>query len=386
MRGDDESAYATAVLLNRAWKACEAEAKARGFAIPPEPPGLGLHGEGGETKPEFYFPFLNTFPALLRDQERRHFRKAPLLDPAKTAYKEERIEALIGQLENICARPSGRYSADYSVSGSLVVQALVKEGWDAVGPLLDCYEHDERLTGVIPASHAGPRADLTILDVRSAAYAALESLIETPQFAPPYSDRKTAREEEAARTTSAQGVRKYWDKYRGLSRDERLFAILRDDNGQWLEAASIMVQPTNKPVMPLVSWGYPWGLPLDFADATRMLGEPLRVKENPSVTELLIKRVHNTLERGKDSADDAGALNGACNLAFCLTKWDGQAGLGVLQELYACAFQKLAPTHYSSLCSHMDLAGQLSAMVQLRASGRVQTRKPTLFKPQPSNL
>jgi hypothetical protein len=367
MRGDDEVAYATAVLLNRAWKACEMEAKTRGFTIPPVTPGSGLHGEGGETKPEFYFPFLNTFPALLRDQERRHFRKLPLLDPAKAANKEERIEALIGQLENICARPSGRYSADYSVSGSPVVQALVREGWDAIGPLLDCYEHDERLTRVIPASHTGPRADLTVLGVRSAAYAALERLIETPQFASPYPARTTAQEEEAARKTSAQGIREYWKKYRGLSREERLFAILRDDNDQWLEAASIIVQPNNKPVMPLVSWGYPWGLPLDVADATRMLGEPLRVKEKPSVTELLIKRIHDVLERGKDSADDAGALNGACNLAFCLTKWDGQAGLGVLQELCAGAFQKLAPTHYSSLCSHMDLAGQLSAMIQLRA-------------------
>ena len=244
------------------------------------------------------------------------------------------------------------------------ISVTVKEG---LTPLLDCYEHDERLTRVIPASHTGPRADLTIVDVRSAAYAALESLIETPQFAPPYPARTTAQEEEAARKTSAQGIQEYWKKYRGLSRDERIFAILRDDNGQWLEAASIIVQPTNKPVMPLVSWGYPWGLPLDVADATRMLGESLRVKEKPSVTELLIKRIHDVLERGKDSADDAGALNGACNLAFCLTKWDGQAGLGVLQELCAGAFQKLAPTHYSSLCSHMDLAGQLSAMVQLRA-------------------
>jgi hypothetical protein len=216
-------------------------------------------------------------------------------------------------------------------------------------------------------SHTGPTADLKIVDVRSAAYAALEGIIETPQFAPPYSAGKTVQEEESARNASAKGIREYWKKYRGLTRVERLSAILKDDNGSWLEAASIIVQPTNKPVMPLVSWGYPWGLPLDFADRTRMLGEPLRAKGNPSVTELLIKRIHNTLERGKDSADDAGALNGACNLAFCLTKWDGQAGLGVLQELCASAFQKLAPTHYSSLCSHMDLAGQLSAMVQLRA-------------------
>ena len=366
MRGDDEVAYATAVLLNRAWKACEMEARTRGLPIPALPPGF-MRAGSDETKPNSYFPFLEAFPTLLRDQERRHFRKAPLHGAGTGASKEERIGALVGQLENVRAQPTGHYAVNYSLSESPVVQTLVKEGWDAIGPLLECYEHDERLTRVIPMSHTGPTADLRIVHVRSAAYAALEGIIETPQFAPPYSAGKTVQEEESARNASAQGIREYWKKYRGLTREERLLAILKDDNGQWLEAASIIVRPTDKPVMPLVSWGYPWGLPLDFADRTRMLGEPLRVRGNPSVTELVIKRIHNTLERGKDSADDAGALNGACNLAFCLTKWDGQAGLGVLQELCACAFQKLAPTNYRSLCSHMDLAGQLSAMTQLRA-------------------
>jgi hypothetical protein len=367
MLGDDDSAYATAVLLNKAWKACEAEARARGFPIPPLPPGPGLHGIGDEEKPDLYFAFLKTFPALLRDQELRHLRKAPLVDPTKATNKEDRIEALIGQLENVRARPLNRYFADYNFTGNPVVQALVGEGWDAIGPLLDCYERDECLTRVVPMSHTALRPDLTILDVRSAAYASLESIIETQQFAPPYSARNTSRGEEAARRASAQGIREYWLRHRGLSRDERLFAILKDDHGLWLEAASIIVQPTNKPVIPLVSWSYPWRLPLDFADSTRMLGESLRVKANPSITELLIKRVYDTLEGGKNSADDAGALNGAGDLAFCLAKWDAQAGLGVLKELCAFAFQKLAATNYSSLCSHMDLAGQLSVMVQLRA-------------------
>lgn len=366
VRGDDEVAYATAVLLNRALKACEAEARTRGLPIPALPQGF-MRARSEETEPNSYFPFLEAFPTLLRDQERRHFRKAPLRDAGMAASKEERIKALIGQLENVCARPTGRYAVSYSLSESPVVQALVKEGWDSIGHLLDCYEHDERLTRVIPMSHTGPTADLRIVEVRSAAYAALEGIIETPQFAPPYSAGKDAQEGESARKASAEGIREYWRKYRGLSREERLFAILKDDNGQWLEAASVIVQPTNKPIMPLVSWGYPWALPLDFADRTPMLGESLRVKENPSVTELLTKRTHDTLEQGRDSADDAGALNGACNLAFCLTKWDAQAGLGVLQELCASAFQKLAPTNSSSLGSHMDLAGQLSAMTQLRA-------------------
>jgi hypothetical protein len=365
-RGDDDVAYATVVLLNRALKACEAEARNRGLPVPaPAPRFMGTRS--GKITPNSYFPFLEAFPTLLRDQERRHSKRAPLRDAGTAASKEERIEALIGQLENVRAQPTGRYAASYSVSDSPIVRALVKEGWDAIGPLLVCYEHDERLTRVIPMSHTGPSADLRIVDVLSAAYAALEGIIETPQFAPPYSAGENAQEGESARKASAQGIREYWRKYRGLSRDERLFAILKDDKGQWLEAASVIIQPSNRPVMPLVPWGYPWALPLDFADKTRMLGEALRVKENPSLGELLIKRIHDTLERGRGSADDASGLNGACNLALCLTKWDAQTGLGVLQELCAGAFPKLAPTNDSSLCSHLDLAGQLSAMTQLRA-------------------
>jgi hypothetical protein len=243
MRGNDEVAYATAVLLNRAWKACEAEARTRRLPIPALPPGF-MRAGSDETKPNSYFPGLEAFPPLLRDQERRHLRKAPLRDAATAASKEERIEALIGQLENVCARSTGRYLFNYSLSESPVIQDLVKEGWGAVGPLLDCYEHDERLTRVIPMSHTGPTADLRIIDVRSGAYAALERIIETPQFAVPYSARTTAQEEEAARKASAKGIREYWKKYRGLPRDERLLTILKDDNGQWLEAASIIVQTT----------------------------------------------------------------------------------------------------------------------------------------------
>ncbi|HLZ53656.1 MAG TPA: hypothetical protein VKS19_04175 [Verrucomicrobiae bacterium] len=366
MRGDDDLAYVTAITLDKARKSCEAEAKARGFELQPTPLGPGGHAVSDAPKREYYFPFLKTFPPLLQDQERRHQRKTPPRDPAAATNKEERTAALIDQLENVSARQTGRYAADYSLTGSPTVQALISEGWDAIEPLLNCYENDERLTRIIPVSHSGERTDRMIVDVRSAAYAALEGIIETLQFAPQFSGKETLEEKNAIYTASASAIRSYFEKYRGLSRAERLYQILKDDHGQWLETASIIVQATNKPIMPLVSWGYPWDLPLNLEDTTPMLGEPLRARTNPSVTELLIKRIEDTLDRGKDNMDDAGGLEGACDLAFCFAKWDPEAALKTIQTLSALTFEKLAPTNYRSFVSHMDLAGQLPELVMFR--------------------
>jgi hypothetical protein len=367
IRGDDELAYTTAITLAKARELCEAGTKARGIEPQSVLPGSRLHGVNDGTQRELYYPFLKIFPLLLKDQERRHARQTPLRDPATIANQGERIAALIGQLENISIRKTSLYSAEYDLSGSSTVHALIGESWDAVEPLLQCYEQDERLTRIVHAVYTGERYDRIITDVRSAAYVALEGIIETPQFAPDFSRSATPAEREAIYKVSASKIRDYANKYRGLSREDRLYAILKDDNGQWLEAASVIVQPTNNPVLPLASWPYPWILPLNLEDSTRMLGEALRAKSNPSVTELLIKRIGDTLERGKRSENDAIGLNGGCNLGFCLAKWDPQAALKIFPKLCDLSFSKLSPNNYKSYCSHEDLAGQLPVMIQFRA-------------------
>lgn len=350
MRGDDELAYATAITLDKARNICEAEAKARGFELQPTPLGPGGHAISDMPKREFYFPFLKTFPALLQDQERRHQRTTPLRNPITAANKDERIEALIDQLENISARQTGRFAADYSLSGSPTVETIINEGWDAIEPFLQCYENDERLTRIVPVNHFGSRTDRTIVDVRSAAYAALEGIIETPQFAPQFSGKETSEEKQAIYKSSSGAIHDYWKKYLGLSREERLYEILNDDHGhQWLEAASIIVQATNKAIMPVISWHpVPWGLPLSLNETVPVRGEPLRSKSNPSVSALMIKRVGDLNESGKNREDDASALNDACDMAFCLAKWDSNTALKTFQTLSEISFSKLSPTNYRS--------------------------------------
>lgn len=346
MRGDDDQAYAIAITLDKTRKSCEAEAKVRGFELQPTPLGGGIHSIVEASKCEFYFPFLKTFPPLLQDQERRHQRKSPLRDPITAKNKAERIAALIDQLENVTARQRNQYSAYFDLVGDMTVQALISQGWDAIEPLLQCYDQDERLTRIVPVDFDGERTDRTIIDVRSAAYTALESIIETPQFAPQFSRENTPQEREAIYKASAFGIRNYWNKYRGFSKDERLYAILKDDHGQWLEAAALIVQATN--------------------DTAAI--KSLHSKSNPPITDLLVRRIQATISRGSSNGDDASLLNDACNLAFQLAQWDPKAALKTMQVLSAFSFETLAPTNYKSFVSHMDLAGQLPNLVIFRES------------------
>lgn len=366
MRGDDPLAYDLVTSLEKTRVFCEAEANARGFELQPSLPGSGLHS-ARDSRREFYYPFLKTFPLFLTDQRRRHARQTPLRDPAAATNKADRIAALIDQLENVAARPVNEYWADVDLPGDPTVKALIAEGWDAIESLLQCYEHDARLTRIVPTSFFDWPPPLTPVEVRSAAYTAIEGIIKTPQFAPQFSRNNTTDEKEAIYKASATNIREYVKKYSGTTDDERLFAILKDDHGNWLEAATAIVQPASRPVMPLIEWRYPWGLPFSLEDKTQMHGGSLKAKSNPSVTELLVKRIDDTLGREKDDDDDANALNGACNLLFCLAKWDPPIAIKTAQKLSALSEATLSPGNYRSYCSHMDLAGQFAVISEFRA-------------------
>jgi hypothetical protein len=88
---------------------------------------------------------------------------------------------------------------------------------------------------------------------------------------------------------------------------------------------------------------------------------------------LLNKRIETlaALSAGKSAeggaVDDASDLNVACDLAFCLAKWDRTAGAGTFRRLTDLAYTKLDPGKHSSLVSHMTLSAQLAALVSVRA-------------------
>jgi hypothetical protein len=354
--GDDELAYATAITLENARKLCEAEAKARGFELPPTPLGMGPYGPD-DIKREYYYPFLRHFSSLFEDQIRRHQRQTPLPDPAAAKSKDERIAALIGQLENVAG-------SNYSSA----IKALVAEGWDAIEPVLQSYENDRRLTRFAPVNWQEAQTERNVVEVRSAAYAILEGILETPQFAPQLTRNDTVAESEDRFKASALAIREYWNRYRGLSQNERLYAILREDHGNWNEAAAILVQPTNQPVMPTARWTLvPQDWPLNPTNATPIRGESLRANGNPSVTDLIIKRIHDCATRQPENGDVASQVDNACDLAISLARWDPAAAVRQCQWVSTLAFEILAPSSITGYVSHSDLAGHLPTMIMFLA-------------------
>jgi hypothetical protein len=307
---------------------------------------------------------------VLKDQQRRHERKMPLPDPASVTNRAERVAALIDQLENIPGQDG------YDLLKSPIVQALVREGWDAAPPLIQCFEKDDRLTRIVPVARAGggswqSRAERRIVGVREPAYVALENILETGEFELERYATETTQEKQERCRRAADAMRQYWNKYQGLSREERLFSILKDDRAQLVQAASILVQPTNQLIVLLhryTVWSaVPWKLPISLDDHSPMYGESLRSRTNPSVTDLFVDRIHDLSHEISQIGDDAAPLNEACSLAFCLARWDRPAAVKQAAILCAISFQKLSPTNSSSLSSHMTLSSQLPALVDLRA-------------------
>jgi hypothetical protein len=65
--------------------------------------------------------------------------------------------------------------------------------------------------------------------------------------------------------------------------------------------------------------------------------------------------------------DDVSDLNQACDLVLCLGQWDSKAALKTIQVLTDLSLGKLDPKNRSSLSSHTQLAGQLPALIAVRA-------------------
>jgi hypothetical protein len=304
-RGDEKLALFTARQLASAQPQIEAACAARGIKQPQYPT------PDWRSKPGPYLGFLEQFPEILADLERRDKEGAhvSILTTGITNITDqsERIAALIHDLDLAAARQWGQ-PGWVNPSEDAIVGALIAEDDVAVEPLLDCLEHDKRLTRSVGFGRDFQRSR-TVISVGSCADVALKSILQ-------------------ANFSSAAEMRAYWDKYKNLEIEDRWFAILQDDSARarWQEAANNIVQPEN-------ITHFPGGLtvtrPAPTNAPVRLRGEPLRARSNPSVTELLSRRA---LEHPSD--DDASYdLSACCQFAECLAKWDPPAALEVAGTL-----------------------------------------------------
>jgi hypothetical protein len=308
MRGDETLALASARQLAEAQPDIEAEAARRGYRRPQS-------YSSQISKPTVlpYLNFLEQFPEILRDLERRA-HEAPRFSVTeselkKTTNQAERIQLLIHDLDLVQARQNGQ-PGGVNPSDDFMVAALISEGDAAVEPLLHCLETDQRLTRSV-SFHRDFFRRRHVLPVSVVAESALETILQT------------------GFTGGAPEIRAYWKRYGNLKLEDRWYEMLKDDSAgmeRWKEAAANIVRSEN---IAAYQNGSTRRMPTPTNDPVHLRGEVLRAKSNPSVSELLARRATQV----SDSRPESYQLSTACEIALALVDWDLRAAAPVSQAL-----------------------------------------------------
>ena len=283
----------------------------------------------GNDRPA-YFPFLRQLSELLADQERRAKVPANELSPPHGTDVAVRIATLIRNLDEIAMAQMMHFGN--SADGSALVQALVAQGEAAVEPLLAAIETDTRLTRTVTFGR-GNSIDRRVHPVLEPEFAALTGIFKTQQFS---GQQYQVESGTLSRQDLARSMREFWNKNRALSLTERWYRMLRDDSndfGRWSEAAASIVQPTDQ-VGRAVQGNSLRSLE---SSAARMKGEELRSRRDPSVSELMARRVLQIARAPRQQSIPHVELERACELALLLYRWDPKAALPVIPELWTQA-------------------------------------------------
>ncbi len=273
-------------------------------------PATPANQRRGEAPP--HFGTLQQYQTLLTDLTRRAAEPPRGPIPGPTAPAAERVAALIRDLDQSTGAGFGS-NGMYSATGSATEQALIREGDAAVEPLLQALETDQRLTRTIsyPGSRRGGD-DRSISPVYPAIYSALVGVFQTRVI--PGSDGSVQADNLAARRHEAAAMRAFWAKNRAVPELERCFRRLDDPKAaqaEWFDAAATLTQPA--------SWQDRNG-PLK--------GEPLRARTNPSITDLMARRVESIAGSGDLATQPVYQAN---RLAQILARWDPRGALPSLK-------------------------------------------------------
>ena len=266
---------------------------------------------------DYDFPaFLWQVPQLLADQERRA-REA--IAPVKPVENDE-VTALIRDLENMQVKQRGQ-PGGVALGMDERVKKLVALGDRAVEPLLDAYADESRLTRSIQFGrnfHRGREVKL----VSEAEWSALTSLLKGDA---------DLGEQKMTRAEFVAALRAHWREVKAIPAIERSYRILRDDSASpaaWREAALEITRPRN------VTFRDGWTITQNVPEAERTLtGEALRAHTDPSVTELLQRRIEQLNQRALAHAQDRDSesvMDTANDLTKILRAWDGNVGVPAL--------------------------------------------------------
>ncbi len=291
-RGDDALALSDSRRLTAFTNVAFAEAKA---CAPNE-----------ELTPRSFLEFLDLLPALLADQERRAAegpRPAVVcIGPGRQPDAAKRIAALIARLDE---------------SPHRIVQALIREGEPALEPLLECYATDRRLTRAIDTDYGvrGFSEFSRCSFVREEAWTAILCILHRMEIEPFASDDLP---KPATPAQEAAAIRDHLKTAKRRPLAERCFKLLAGDArpDEWVWAAERLTRET-APDRPLTAlWS---ASAFGFrGDRPPLVGEPLRRKADPPVTELLLRRIDQSEGRSHDE------------LIAALRAWEPQAARGPL--------------------------------------------------------
>jgi hypothetical protein len=306
MRGDEELALATARQLAEVQPKIEAECARRGFARPQD------WNSRNQNQPKPYLEFLGQLPQLLADLERRD-KEGGRVSVVQSGLQNitnqtERIAALIRDLDLVQARQWSQ-PGWVNLPEDPIVSALIQEGDPAVEPLLDCLDNDNRLTRSVGFGRDFFRGR-TVIPVHDAARVAVLTILQ------------------AGFGDGTAEIRAYWNKYKGMSLDERCYAILQDDSARnrWPEAAAHITQPETVTTFP---GGFSMTKTAPTNEPVRLRGEILRGKSNPSVSELMARRALEVPEADPNTYD----ISAACEMGLRLAAWDATAAGPVVKTL-----------------------------------------------------
>jgi hypothetical protein len=330
MRSDDQLALLSARALAPLQTGMEAEVDRRGLQG-------DYYVQSDPKQNPRYLIFLKSVPSLLRDQERRaNERQLPnsatrqlaiANDLSKRSPRSARIMALIRDLDEVRAYQSGQ-PGGVDLTEDATVKALIGEGEEAVEPLLAVLENDQRLTRSVQFGRDFFNGR-SILGVHKAAYVALTRILKTD-----FSGGDDLTQEDGRRVVVAE-IRQYWKAYRKTPIEERWYRILLDDHqslDQWRQAAARIVELADiGEISKNVTVTHRVTFPERPNQVFTLRGEALRHKTEPTVSQLLIRRMNEAIERKEDQ--ELTSLTAATDFAAALATWDGANHLDELRQL-----------------------------------------------------
>jgi len=249
-------------------------------------------------------------PALLQDLERRHVAVARALPTpirgcpvAPTA-----VAGLLEALDEVDARQGGQ-PGGVSLSSAPYVEALIAAGEPALPSLVDCLEHDDRLTRSVHfwRDFAPSR---TVMGVHEACYVAIANILDHDFFAAVATGDDLSSRGGGTRAQLGAAIRRYMADVGALTPAERRLAILRDDARdplEWADAAGWIVSRVHPEHESTI------GLGLGARGEPAMLGDGLRATRDSEVRRTLVSRATALGEQEWDAT---------CEIAAAAVVWD----------------------------------------------------------------